>query len=125
MPDGNSAYMQFNDNPFDCGCDVLPSVQYFEGSYSNKDIYQNLSLDPAIRCHSMPNLARRNVNSLKSQTFTCNDRENACPAECSCNLHPHNKSFNITCSNRNLTTPPTTPKFAPIKITQGFNRFLS
>ncbi|GJQ74437.1 putative leucine rich repeat N-terminal domain protein [Trypoxylus dichotomus] len=115
--------IKLGDNPFDCGCDAFPLVQYFGNSYSNENIYQKISLD-GLQCHSPPNLARRNVNSLKSQTFTCNYKENACPRGCSCDLHPYYKSFNITCNNRNLTTPPPVPKFIP-KTYKDFTGFQS
>ncbi|GJQ88238.1 Tl [Trypoxylus dichotomus] len=115
--------IDINDNPIDCGCSAFQLVQYFDGSYKYKDIYLRISLVGDVRCHDPLTMARKDVRSLKSQSFTCDYKEAyICPEKCSCALSPHYQSFNVTCNGRNLPTPPIIPGFVS-KTYYAFNGF--
>ncbi|KRT81713.1 hypothetical protein AMK59_5594, partial [Oryctes borbonicus] len=104
--------IDINGNPLNCDCSIFELMRYFDGTYSNKDIYLRISLDGAVRCHSPSTLAGRDLRNFKSQTFTC-DYSNVyvCPEKCSCEMYPYYHSFNVTCSSRNLSKPPIIPEF--------------
>ncbi|KRT83865.1 hypothetical protein AMK59_3798, partial [Oryctes borbonicus] len=110
---GNKVNIKINANPIDCGCDVFPLVQYFDGSYSNKNIYQKVSLDGTrLKCHGPENMTGITVKSMKSDTFSCVYKDTySCSEECSCQLHPHQQIFSVTCSGRNLSASPVIPQF--------------
>ncbi|GJQ74436.1 Tl [Trypoxylus dichotomus] len=116
--------IDIGDNPIDCGCDAFPLVQHFGGNYSNKSSDKKISLTGVIQCQNPPNMAGINIPSIKPQTFTCDYEDSyACPEKCSCGLYPYYESFNITCSNRNLSTSPPIPRFTP-KIYTDPNGFV-
>ncbi|GJQ74435.1 Tl [Trypoxylus dichotomus] len=118
-----SSRIYMDNNSIDCNCDAFELVQYFDGSYKYKDIYPRLTLNGDVQCQSPATLAGRYVRSLKSQSFTC-DYQDAyvCPEKCSCEVHPYYRTFNITCSNRNLSISPTLPQINTEQYVTEFGR---
>ncbi|KAI4458544.1 toll-like receptor [Holotrichia oblita] len=101
-------------NAISCDCRVLPLVQYFDGSYINERIYNKFSIEGDMECHSPQNMIGINVQSMKSDTFTCDySKIYNCPDDCTCTMYPKSESFNVSCSNRNLRKAPVIPNFVP------------
>lgn len=118
LPDDPKAYatdVKLTNNAISCDCNALPLIQYFDKSYQDQKIYNRISITSDLECHSPQNMIGININTMKSDTFTCDYKEvYNCSDDCICAMYPKHRSFNVNCSDRNLQKAPVISKFVPV-----------
>ncbi|KAK9693054.1 Leucine rich repeat [Popillia japonica] len=122
LPDDPKAYatdVKLTNNAISCDCNALPLIQYFDKSYQDQKIYNRISITSDLECHSPQNMIGININTMKSDTFTCDYKEVYNCSDDSIGIYKKLLSFQsscplVNCSDRNLQKAPVISKFVPV-----------
>ncbi|KZC03990.1 Protein toll [Dufourea novaeangliae] len=92
-------------NPIACDCDLYDFLRYLEGKM-HPYVQNYFHIKPgSLSCQSPEWITNILVSDLKSKSLKCEILHH-CPTSCTCWVKPHDRSFLIDCSYKNLISVP-------------------
>lgn len=98
-------YVNLNNNPFHCGCNINYLRLYFEDITYRKKTNFFLEADK-LYCQSPKRWKNTKVNSISSRDNVCEYQEDLCPYLATCYQHPFHKFITVDFNGKGLLELP-------------------